>query len=123
MTQSSGNDDAFRDRLKAARKTAIDQGILDPHESDEMSQSDEAQMAGFGAAYKMGIELVAGVVVGLIIGIPLDKAFDTQPLFLIVFLFLGFAAGLLNVFRSVNKMNAGLHDDAKADKRPPETRT
>ena len=66
--------------------------------------------------------MVAGVIVGLIIGIPLDDYFGTRPLFLMVFLILGFAAGLLNVFRGLQTLNADLPDVQKADKRPPESR-
>ena len=45
-------------------------------------------------------ELVAGVVVGALIGWLLDRWLGISPWGLIVFLLLGFAAGVLNVMRA-----------------------
>ena len=57
-----------------------------------------------GNALKLGTELVAAVVVGTIIGFILDNWFDTKPWFIIIFFFLGTAAGILNVIRTANRM-------------------
>lgn len=118
---SNHSDPDFDDRLKAARKKAIDQGIVEP-KAEEVEKDDADMRSGFSAAYKMGVELVAGVVVGVFIGTWLDKYFQTGPVFLLVFLVLGFAAGLLNVFRSAQRMHADLHVSAEQDKRPIKTR-
>jgi ATP synthase protein I len=48
--------------------------------------------------------LVAGVFVGGFIGWLLDRWLKTLPLFLVVFLLLGIAAGLLNAVREARKM-------------------
>ncbi len=47
-------------------------------------------------------DLIAGVIVGLGIGLFLDGVFDTKPLLMIIFLFIGSAAGFLNVYRTVD---------------------
>ena len=57
-----------------------------------------------GNAFKLGTELVAAVAVGTIIGFILDNWFDTKPWLIIIFFFLGAAAGMLNVIRAANKM-------------------
>ena len=57
-----------------------------------------------GRAFKLGTELVSAVVVGTIIGFILDNWFDTKPWLMIIFFFLGTAAGILNVIRTANKM-------------------
>ena len=57
-----------------------------------------------GNAFKLGTELVAAVVVGTIIGFILDSWFDTKPWLIIIFFFLGAAAGLLNVIKTANRM-------------------
>lgn len=46
------------------------------------------------AAWRMVIELVTGMVIGLGLGYGLDKVFGTAPIFLIVFVLFGFAAGI-----------------------------
>jgi ATP synthase protein I len=57
-----------------------------------------------GSAFKLGTELVSAVLVGTIIGFILDTWFDTKPWFIIVFFFLGSAAGILNVIKAAKRM-------------------
>ena len=57
-----------------------------------------------GNAFKLGTELVAAVAVGTIIGFILDGWFDTKPWLIIIFFFLGAAAGMLNVVKAANRM-------------------
>ena len=61
--------------------------------------------ASIGKAFRISTELVAAVVVGSTIGYLLDNWFDTKPLLVICFFFMGVAAGILNVFRSAKKMH------------------
>ena len=56
-----------------------------------------------GLAMRVGVELVAGVAVGLAIGWGLDAWLRTRPVFTIVFVLLGGAAGIVNVWRSVGQ--------------------
>ena len=58
--------------------------------------------SGLGFAFRIGTELVAGVVMGVAIGLGLDYWLDSRPWFMIVFFFLGAAAGMLNVYRTVS---------------------
>ena len=69
--------------------------------SDENSDKRGAFM---GSAFKLGTELVAAVGVGTIIGFILDNWFGTKPWLMIIFFFLGAAAGMLNVIRTANRM-------------------
>ncbi len=57
--------------------------------------------SGLGFAFRIGTELVAGVVIGVAIGLGLDHWLDTRPWFMILFFFLGAGAGMLNVYRTV----------------------
>ena len=86
--------DEFKTRLKIA-KSKIKKDIV----------SDKEKRGSFmGNAFKLGTELVAAVAVGTIIGFILDSWFDTKPWLIIIFFFLGAAAGMLNVIRAANKM-------------------
>ena len=84
----------FKTRLKIA-KSKIQKKTLN---------EDEKKGAFMGKAFKLGTELVAAVAVGTIIGFILDSWFDTKPWLIIIFFFLGAAAGMLNVIRAANKM-------------------
>jgi ATP synthase protein I len=61
-----------------------------------------------GIAFRIATELVAGVVVGSLIGYFLDQWLGTAPFLLIVFLLLGIAAGLLNSVRAAQRMQKDL---------------
>ena len=61
----------------------------------------------FGSGLQAGIEVVAGVGVGTLIGWALDRWLGTTPLFLIVFFMLGAAAGVLNAYRHLRRMQNG----------------
>jgi ATP synthase protein I len=59
-----------------------------------------ANASAFAVGFRMSTELVAGVLVGALIGWLLDRWLGISPWGLIVFLLLGFAAGVLNVMRA-----------------------
>ena len=84
----------FKTRLKIAKSKI----------KKEVQDLDEKKGSFMGKAFKLGTELVAAVAVGTIIGFILDSWFDTKPWLIIIFFFLGAAAGMLNVIRAANKM-------------------
>ena len=63
---------------------------------------------GLSLALKIGVELVASLVVGVGIGLLLDHWLGTRPWMLVVFFVLGAAAGMLNVFRVMSGMGQGV---------------
>ena len=56
---------------------------------------------GMALAGRVTTELVAGVVVGTFIGWALDKWLGTTPTLMVVFFFIGSAAGMMNVWRAL----------------------
>ena len=50
--------------------------------------------------FRLSSELIAGVVVGALLGWAFDHLLSTSPWGLIVFVLLGFIAGVVNVVRS-----------------------
>ncbi len=57
-------------------------------------------------AWRMVIELVSGMLLGLSIGYGLDWLFGTIPVFLIIFVLLGFAAGVKTMMGTAREMAA-----------------
>jgi ATP synthase protein I len=58
--------------------------------------------SGLARGLRLSTELVAGVLVGAFVGWALDRWLGISPWGLIVFLLLGFVAGVRNVVRAVN---------------------
>ncbi len=52
-----------------------------------------------GLALRVGVELVSALAIGLAIGWLLDAWLGTRPWLMLVFILLGGAAGILNVYR------------------------
>ncbi|WP_333822043.1 AtpZ/AtpI family protein [Pinisolibacter sp.] len=77
---------------------------LEAHRAAEEAANRRGKSSGFAQATKVASEFVAGVIVGAGIGWGIDKAAGTTPWALIVFLLLGFAAGVLNVLRAEGKV-------------------
>ena len=84
----------FKTRLKIAKSKI----------KKQVESESEKKGSFMGSAFKLGTELVAAVAVGTIIGFILDNWFDTKPWLIIIFFFLGAAAGMLNVIRTANRM-------------------
>ncbi|KIC51959.1 AtpZ/AtpI family protein [Tateyamaria sp. ANG-S1] len=87
------------DRLKAlsARIEAVkEEHAPKPRTPDPHSQ---AQLA-----WRMVIELVAGLGIGFGMGYGLDALFGTSPFLMIIFIFLGLAAGIQTMMRSAKEV-------------------
>ena len=84
----------FKTRLKIAKNNT----------NNNLKKNNENNSSFMGNAFKLGTELVSAVAVGTIIGFILDSWFDTKPWLIIIFFFLGAAAGMLNVIRTANRM-------------------
>ena len=59
-----------------------------------------ADTSGLARGFRLSTEFVAGVLLGALVGWLLDRWLHISPWGLIVFLLLGFAAGVLNVMRA-----------------------
>lgn len=90
--------DAKRDRLGAA--IAAKQAERAAQVAKESGAPKTDGMAGMAYALRLSSEFIAGVIVGAVIGYTIDTLAGTSPWGLIIFLLLGFVAGILNVLRS-----------------------
>jgi ATP synthase protein I len=62
-------------------------------------------MTGLSRALRLGSEFIAAILVGAAIGFFLDQWLGTGPWIMLVMLMVGFAAGIVNVTRTVAAMN------------------
>lgn len=93
-------DQADEERLKAleARIAAAKAAAEGPRKQVEDGHH-RAQLA-----WRMVTELVAGLLIGLGIGYGLDTLFGTMPIFLVLFILAGFAAGVKTMLKSAQEM-------------------
>ncbi|HEX2592808.1 MAG TPA: AtpZ/AtpI family protein [Rhizomicrobium sp.] len=81
-------------------------------ELDEIRRKEAAKQANkpaptsLGIAFRFSTEMVAALIVGGGLGWGLDRLLGTRPIFLLVFFVLGAAAGIRNVMRAAQEINA-----------------
>lgn len=107
---ASGNRDqpSSDEAALSARLGSLDHRLSKIRDSRKIGTDEPGAESGNGAArasamargFRLSSELIAGVVVGAVIGWGLDRLLSTSPWGLIVFFLLGFAAGVINVMRS-----------------------
>lgn len=86
------------------RRAELDAALAKTKGKKTVSENTASGKAGWGAAVKISSEFIGGVLVGAGIGYLLDKFLGTAPWGIIVFLLLGFCAGILNVLRATGKV-------------------
>ena len=91
------------DRLKALESRIKEVKAKAPETNHMKKDYSQAQHA-----WRMVTELVAGLLIGFVIGYGLDYAFGTMPVFLVIFIFLGFAAGVKTVIGSAQELQRKL---------------
>mgnify|MGYP006285159865 CR=1 FL=1 len=96
MTEKPGDSDrSFDERLRSAR----DRQGLEPRPKKDVNP-DSVSASALGVGLRVGLELVVALVVAIAIGYGLDKLFGTFPIISIVFVPLGGAAGVMNIYRA-----------------------
>lgn len=91
-------DDPLGKRLKSLE----DQ--LESHNREKAASEERpdrrSDSAGFAYAMRLSSEFIVAILVGAAIGWGIDAYFGTKPWAMIILLFFGFCAGVLNVMRS-----------------------
>jgi ATP synthase protein I len=99
-----GGGGSFEERLASARNRRG----LDGPAPGAADTAGGMQGKALGVGLRVGVELVSALVVAVAIGWFLDRWLHTSPAFLVVFVLLGGAAGVANVWRLMGpKRGAG----------------
>lgn len=93
---SKGRGSSFEERLKAA---SARQGLDRVPERSGSSKAGGLGQSALGIGLRVGVEMVAAMIVAVGIGWALDRWLHTAPLFIALFVLAGGAAGVLNVWR------------------------
>lgn len=106
----TGNDGLKRleARIADAKKA---QAPAKSHQEEHYSQAQ--------VAWRMVTELVAGLGIGFGIGYGLDVLFGTRPFLMVLFILLGFAAGVKTMMRTAQDVQAKRKAELAATKTTP----
>jgi ATP synthase protein I len=104
--QLSPEDIAEFKRRASALGTRIDSAQAEKQAEIEEQQDRANRSRGMAYGLRMSSELVAAILVGGFMGYMLDTWLGTKPLLFLVFMMLGFTAGILNILRAFKQMQA-----------------
>lgn len=108
--------DALRQRLEAAE--------ADRARQENAAQSPAADYGeGTSKGFRLVIEFTVPILVGVGIGLWIDKHLATLPWFTLIFILLGFGAGIMNVFRLAGGYGAVGYRSPQSPLPPPDQTT
>ena len=119
-----------RGNLSPEEKAALERKLSDlgtridkaaaPRVSAASAEDEQARSRAMGMGFSIAAQLVAGVGVGGAIGYFLDRWLGTAPWLMVLFLGLGFAAGMMNVIRTAREMQKISEAQSKGAKSVPD---
>lgn len=104
----SSEPDPERLRALDARISALKPDEARPHMEEHYSQAQHG--------WRMVSELVAGIVIGFAMGYGLDLLFGSTPIMMVVFLLLGFMAGVKTMMATAREMQVEAQGAQTSDK-------
>lgn len=106
------------DPNQKARMERLQERIVAAQKSQSPKPRADEHYSSANLAWRMVIELVAGLGIGFGIGYGIDLLLGTLPLFMLIFTMLGLAAGIKTMLRSAKEIQeAQLAEQAERDKR------
>jgi len=90
-------------RRRDLERRLVEKGVLKESSTGQASQAESTgtEKKQLGQAVKLASEFLAAVVVGVVLGLGFDQITGFAPWGMVVFLFLGVAAGVLNMLRAI----------------------
>ena len=105
------------------RRRQLDRALARQHQEsrEETERAKSGIASGYAVALRLSSEFIAGILFGAAIGWVIDRFVGTSPWGLIVFLLLGFCAGILSILRSAGMVaergaSGSGKDTGKADR-------
>jgi ATP synthase protein I len=111
-------EDGLDERRKRLSAKLADRKAEEAVEAKRDAQSEESRK-GMALGLKISSEFISAVAVGGVLGYLLDRFAGTSPWGMIVFILLGFGAGVLNVLRTVGMVASppGMGDAKDKDRK------
>jgi len=94
------------DKDQKQRLAQLEARIAEAKKAQEPAPRSDEHYSQAQLAWRMVIEMVAGIGIGFGMGYGLDSLFGTTPVLLVLFTFLGLAAGIKTMMRSADEVRA-----------------
>ena len=88
----------------------LDDKLKKIRENKVGSNSDNKAFKSAHIGWRMVLELVIGIIIGVILGFSLDSFLNTSPIFLIILIFLGFAAGVRTMIKTAKEIDVNIKE-------------
>lgn len=98
--------DAMQDADNGDRLRQLEQRIDALKEAQAPAPETQDHYTAAQTGWRMVTELVAGLLIGFGIGYGLDAIFGTLPIFTVLFVFAGFAAGIKVMIRTASELQS-----------------
>ena len=86
------------------RLKALDARLAELRKAQEPEPPKETHYTQVQLGWRMVVELVSGIGIGVVMGYGLDTLLGTMPLMLVIFTLLGFAAGVRTMMRTAKEI-------------------
>ena len=96
--------------IKNPKLKDLDNKLKYIRENKVESNSNTKAFKSAHIGWRMVLELVTGIVIGVIFGFSLDSFLNTSPIFLIILIFLGFAAGVRTMIKTAKEIDGNIKE-------------
>ena len=94
-----------RDYKKDSDLTNLSQKLDQVKARKIKSPTERKALGSANLGWRMIIELVIGMLLGIFLGLGMDYFFETKPLFLIIMALFGFAGGVKTMMRTAKELD------------------
>lgn len=110
--------ESLAEKVRKARESSI---VNPPQKPVKKTDAGGPDADSMGKGMRAGLELVVSIAAGTLLGLWLDKTFDTKPFFLIALFFLGVITGFVNIWRITNDVGYAVGYKNLQDRKDNET--
>ena len=96
--------------IKNSKLKDLDLKLKNLRDKKGESKSNNQTLKSAHVGWRMVLELVIGILIGVVIGFCMDSFFNTSPIFLIVMIFFGFAAGVKTMIKTSKEINKNIKE-------------
>tara|TARA_A100001015_G_scaffold321345_1_gene451615 strand:+ start:201 stop:500 length:300 start_codon:yes stop_codon:yes gene_type:complete len=91
--------------IKNQKLKNLDIKLKQIQDKNQKVDNDNQAFKSAHIGWRMVIELVIGILIGVILGFSLDYFFNSSPIFLIIMIFFGFAAGIKTMIKTAKEID------------------